>query len=75
MTATTKCAIIQSIVEILVDCGMYPTERKASNAVTRGDISVGGTRVANAKALLVIVSPVVISNGVATIVVGQELGG
>ena len=62
MTTTTRRAIIQSIVEILVDCGLYNTERKASNAVTRGDISVEGVRVANAKALLVITSSVSVCN-------------
>jgi hypothetical protein len=53
---------IKSITELLVECNLCDTQRKAANAVKRGDVSVGRGHnrvvVANVDALLVIVERV-----------------
>ncbi len=52
--------MIKALSEILVEIGMFDTQRKASSAIGRGDIYVEGLRVANKDALLVITAPTVI---------------
>lgn len=47
--------MIQALSEILVDYGLCETHRKATNAIKRGEVFVEGLRVANEKALLVLV--------------------
>ncbi len=49
--------MICNICEILVNCGLVDTLRKAQNAVKTGRVTVEGLRVANKDALLVLVHP------------------
>lgn len=55
---------IKALSEILVETGLCETQRKATNAIKRGDVYVGSDpdwlRVANPDALLVITGPIAI---------------
>ena len=55
-------ATIKGLSEILVEIDMFSTQRQATIAIGKGEISVAGIRVANKDALLVITSPLTIEH-------------